>query len=179
MAKPCLFLDRDGVINRRIPGEYVKMPQEFELLPGVAEAMPLLAEYFSPIMVVTNQQGIGKGEMEVMQLIAVHQKMEQLIVAAGGRLDAVYFCPHRREENCPCRKPATGMAWQAFQDFPDLDFENGWMAGDSVSDMVFAEKLGLRRVLIRGNFDELAGLSTQTLDFAFDSLLDFARFIAA
>ena len=172
-----LFLDRDGVINQRIPGDYVQSPEAFVPTPGLAEAMRLLAEKFDLIFVVTNQQGIGKGLMGEMELANIHQKMMQLATAEGGRIDKVYYCPHRSEDNCPCRKPATGMAWRALEDFPDMDLEDAWMVGDSVSDMEFAERLGIRKVLIRGKLEEIDLLGKVEPDYAFDSLLDFARFL--
>jgi histidinol-phosphate phosphatase family protein len=173
-----LFLDRDGVINQRVPGDYVKSPDAFIPTPGLSEAMRLLSTAFDLILVVTNQQGIGKGLMGEMELADVHRKMFSLANAEGGRIDKVYHCPHRSDAGCPCRKPATGMAWLALEDFPELDFENAWMVGDSVADMAFAERLGMRKVLIRGKIEELEALSKMQVDFAFDSLLEFARFFA-
>ncbi|MCB0524276.1 MAG: HAD family hydrolase [Lewinellaceae bacterium] len=170
-----LFLDRDGVINKRIPGDYIRSPEAFELLPGVEDALTMLSKKFDLIIVVTNQQGISKGLMSELDLANVHQKMREQIEAAGGRIDAVYHCPHLSAANCPCRKPATGMAWKALQDFPTIDFENCWMVGDSISDMKFAEILGLRKVLIRGKFEELEKLKDIQVDYTFDALLDFAR----
>lgn len=175
---PTLFLDRDGVINHRIPGNYIKSPQEFRPMEGLGEAMRLLAEKFGRIFVVTNQAGIGKGLMTETELGAVHRKMRSVVKAAGGRIDRIYHCPHRSELGCSCRKPATGMAWMALADFPDIDFEDAWMVGDSVSDMGFAQKLGAHSVLIRGKTEELAALSKVNPEYQFDSLLEFARWIS-
>ena len=175
---PTLFLDRDGVINLRTPAEYVKSPEEFIPVQGLGEALQILSTVFDPILVVTNPQGLGKGLMGTMQLADIHRKMMQVVNDAGGRIDRVYYCPHRHEEGCSCRKPATGMAWQALEDFPEIDFENTWMVGDSVSDIEFANRLGFRKVLIRGKLDELHLLATVKVDFAFDSLLDFAKFMS-
>lgn len=174
-----LFLDRDGVINRRIPGDYVRTPETFEPIPGLAEAIRLLTQKFHPIIVITNQAGIGKGLMGEMDLANVHRRMMEIAGSEGGRIDAVYHCPHRKEENCACRKPATGMAWQALQDFPEMEMEKAWMVGDSPSDMEFAARLGLHKVLIRGKIEDLAELSRIPVDHAFDSLLEFARFMHA
>lgn len=173
-----LFLDRDGVINKR-PQDYVRTPEEFVPMPGLLEAMQMLAPKFDLILVVTNQQGIGKGLMGEVDLANVHHKMIQLVREHGGRIDRVYHCPHLKSLGCPCRKPATGMAWQALQDFPDLDLEDAWMVGDSVSDMEFADKLGFRKVLIRGKFEELDQLAKTPVDYTFDSLLEFAQFVVA
>lgn len=175
---PTLFLDRDGVINVRTPGDYVKTPAEFQSVEGLGEAMRLLAGKFGRIIVVTNQAGIGKGLMSEIELHSVHQKMFELVEAAGGRIDRAYRCPHRPDAGCTCRKPRTGMAWTALADFPDIDFEDAWMVGDSISDMEFAETLGFRSVLIRGKIEELEKISRMKIDFRFDSLLEFARWVA-
>ena len=173
-----LFLDRDGVINKRIPDEYVTSPAEFEPVPGLAEAIRLLSQKFDLIIVVTNQQGIGKGLMGELALADIHRKMIELATADGGRIDKVYHCPHRKEDGCSCRKPATGMAWLALEDFPELNLEDAWMVGDSIGDMEFADRLGIRKVMIRGKIEELDQLGKLELDFIFDSLLDFAQFLA-
>jgi histidinol-phosphate phosphatase family protein len=174
-----LFLDRDGVINHRIPGDYVRTPETFRPMEGLGEAMQLLAGKFDRIFVVTNQAGIGKGLMTEMDLHAVHRRMLDIVEAAGGRVDRVYHCPHRSELACTCRKPATGMAWKALADFPEIDFENAWMVGDSLSDMQFAERLGVNSVLIRGKLEEVDRLSEQKIDHRFDSLLEFAQWISS
>lgn len=173
-----LFLDRDGVINHRIPGDYVKSPEAFQPMEGLGEALRLLTSKFDRIFVVTNQAGIGKGLMTDMELYAVHRKMLDIVEAAGGRIDRVYYCPHRSELACTCRKPATGMAWKALADYPEIDFEHAWMVGDSISDMQFAETLGIKSVLIRGKMEEVSRLPQQKIDYQFDSLLEFAKWIS-
>jgi len=174
---PTLFLDRDGVINTRIPGDYVKHPDQFKPTAGFEEAMRQLAGYFNPIIVVTNQAGIGKGLMTVEDLEAVHEKMLALARASGGRIDGVYFCPHRPDQGCPCRKPATGMAWQALADFPEIDLTDAWMVGDSIADLEFGLALGMRTVLITGKTEEADRMVKMPVNDRFDSLQDFARFI--
>jgi histidinol-phosphate phosphatase family protein len=143
-----LFLDRDGVINRRLVDDYVKSPDEFEFLPGVLEAIALFAQKFRHIFIITNQQGIGKGLMTENDLAEIHQKMQEEIEAAGGRIDAIYYCPSLASVNSPRRKPAPGMALQAKKDFPDVDFSKSVMAGDSVSDMEFARNAGMHALFI-------------------------------
>lgn len=174
---PALFLDRDGVINRRTPGDYVRTSGMFEPLEGLGEAMRLLADHFGRILVVTNQAGIGKGLMTEQDLGTVHQKMLGIVQASGGRIDRVYHCPHTKDAGCPCRKPATGMAWQALADFPDIHFENAWLVGDSASDMRFGQALGMHTVLITGKSEEAEELAAMKIDFQFGSLLHFVRFI--
>ena len=172
-----LFLDRDGVINRRMPGEYVKYTDEFIPEPGMPEALRLLSGLFGRIVVVTNQAGIGKGVMDESDLDRVHRKMFEIVQAGGGRIDRVYYCPHRPDAGCDCRKPATGMAFQAKADFPDLDFSRAWIVGDSVADMKFGLALGMKTVLITGKAEEAGLLETMEIDYRFGSLLDFARFL--
>ncbi len=172
-----LFLDRDGVLNVRPPMDYVKTPAELVPAPGVGEAMALLSGMFDRIVVVTNQAGIGKGLMSEEDLAAVHQTLLDHIAKEGGRIDAVYYCPHRRETGCDCRKPAVGMGRQANIQFPEIDFSQSWMVGDSASDIEFGQRLGMRTVLIEGKFEEAEILAEMTVDFRFETLLDFARFL--
>ncbi len=173
-----LFLDRDGVINLRTPGDYIKSPNEFQPTEGLGEAMRLLSGKFGRIIVVTNQAGIGKGLMTELELHSVHQKMFTFVEAEGGRIDRAYHCPHLSDSGCTCRKPATGMAWLALADFPDINFEDAWMVGDSMSDMEFAQKLNIRPVLIRGKIEDVAALSKLDIPYKFDSLLEFAQWIS-
>jgi histidinol-phosphate phosphatase family protein len=173
---PTLFLDRDGVLNVRPPG-YVTTPAEWIPLPGLEEAMRQLSTVFGRIVVVTNQAGIGKGLMTEADLTAVHQKMLDTIRSAGGRIDAIYYCPHRREEGCDCRKPATGMGLRAKVDFPDIDFTNSWIVGDSASDMEFGFRLGMKTVLIHGKTEEADQLAQMPVDDRFDSLAAFSTVI--
>ena len=172
-----LFLDRDGVINVRTVGDYVRSPDAFEPVPGLGEAMCLLAGLFGRIVVVTNQAGIGRGLMTEADLAAVHEKMQHLVAAAGGRMDRAYHCPHPPAAGCRCRKPQPGMAHQAQADFPDIDFAQSWMVGDSASDLEFGRRLGMRTVLIEGKTEDADLLAAMQPDFQFASLLDFARFV--
>ncbi|MCC6460980.1 MAG: HAD family hydrolase [Saprospiraceae bacterium] len=172
---PALFLDRDGVLNERTPGDYVKHPDAFIPTAGVFEALALLNRLFGRIVVVTNQAGVGRGLMTEAQLLAVHQKMLDLTAASGGRIDRAYYCPHRSAAGCGCRKPAPGMALQAQADFPDIDFQQAWMVGDSASDIEFGQRLGMKTALITGKEEETERLAGMAIDLRFDSLLAFAR----
>jgi len=165
------------VINLRTPGDYVRSPDAFEPVPGLGEAMRLLADCFGRIVVVTNQAGIGKGLMTEADLVEVHTRMLQLVTAAGGRIDRAYHCPHPPAAGCNCRKPLPGMGHQAQSDFPDIDFAQSWMVGDSASDLDFGRRLGMRMVLIEGKTEEAELLAAAQPDFRFGSLLDFARFV--
>ena len=146
-----LFLDRDGVINERIPGDYVKAIEEFKFLPGVLEALAQLSTIFRHIVIVTNQQGIGKGAMTDAQLQMIHAHMLTEISLNYGRVDAIFHCPGKAEDNPLCRKPNTGMADQAKSKFPEIDFERSLMVGDSETDMEFASRKGMQHVFIGEN----------------------------
>jgi histidinol-phosphate phosphatase family protein len=165
-----LFLDRDGVINRRIPGGYVTCWEEFVFLEGVMEAMKILASVFGRIIVVSNQQGIGKGLMTVEQLKAVDARMREEIESAGGWIDVAYYAPHLASDNHPDRKPGTGLGLRARSDFPEIDFARSIMVGDTASDIHFGKNLGMLTVFI-GNKED-AGPEP---DLIFDSLISFAK----
>lgn len=143
-----LFLDRDGVLNKRIVDDYVRSVEMWEWLPGAKEAFRLLKEKFGRILIVSNQQGVGKGLFSEADLQALTHFFVAALEEAGGHIDAVYYCTHLKADNCECRKPLTGMALRAQQDFPDIDFAQSVMLGDSLSDMEFGKKLGMRTVFV-------------------------------
>lgn len=150
-----LFLDRDGVINRRLPGGYVCKWEEFHWLPGVLEAIAGLTQNAGRAFVVTNQQGIGKGLMTEKNLEQIHARMRKEITAAGGRIDAVYYCPDLSSAVPNCRKPQPAMALRARDEFPEVDFQRSVMVGDSLSDMQFGQALGMFNVLIATKAEEM------------------------
>lgn len=145
-----LFLDRDGVINVRKIGDYVQNWTEFHYLPQADEAIVALSSIFQHIIVVTNQQGIGKRLMRESDLQVIHQQFKADIAQKGGKIDAIYYCPHLASTNCNCRKPHTGMALNAQKDFPEIDFKRTIMVGDSRSDLEMGEQLAMKNVLILG-----------------------------
>ena len=143
-----LFLDRDGVINKKIDGDYVRNRQQFEILDGVKEALVVFRNFFRYIIIVTNQQGIGKGLFSEEDLKDIFSMMYDEFALAGIKIDSYYYCPHLKSEDCLCRKPKTGMANQAKADFPNIDFEHSIMVGDSLSDMAFGKALNMKTVFI-------------------------------
>ncbi len=168
-----LFLDRDGVINERLPGEYVTSWNEFEFIKGVLKALKIFRNIFGRIIVVTNQQGIGKGLMTEVQLHEVHKIMLDEIGRAGGRIDDIYFSPFLARDNHHTRKPNTGMAEMAKNNFPEIDFEKSIMIGDSVKDMKFGRNLNMYTVFIKSNDEEKPAIDL--IDKEFDSLINFAN----
>jgi D-glycero-D-manno-heptose 1,7-bisphosphate phosphatase len=149
-----LFLDRDGIINVYLPDDYVKHPSEFSFNDGVLEALHDLSHVFGRIVIVTNQRGIARGLMTIDDLQRVHEFMLGEITAAGGRIDGIYFCPHDRDTGCTCRKPKTGLALQAKEAYPEIDFSKSIIVGDSVSDMKFGQNCGMMRAFVSGHDGE-------------------------
>jgi histidinol-phosphate phosphatase family protein len=144
-----VFLDRDGVINHRIMGDYVKHVEEFQFLDKVPEAIGKLASFFRHVFVVTNQQGIGKGVMTHEQLKRIHQHMIDGVKEQGGHISAVYYAPNLKTDNNTMRKPLGGMGMKAKADFPEIDFKKSIMVGDSDSDILFGKNLGMKTVRIK------------------------------
>lgn len=164
-----LFLDRDGVINKKLESDYVKRLDEFQFLPGAKEAIARLNQLFGTTVVVTNQQGIGKGLMTTADLKLVHQYMMNEVEVVGGRIDEVYFAPDLDSSKSINRKPNTGMAEQARKDFPQIDFKKSIMVGDSLSDMQMGKRVGMLTVHITDSSEKL-----READFQFSSLKAFA-----
>lgn len=171
-----LFLDRDGVINDRIIDDYVKNREQFRFLPGVLEAMPQLARLFTRIVVVSNQQGIGKGVMSVQELSGIHEYMTEGIRGHGGRIDLILFSPDLANSGSFTRKPNIGMALQAKRKFPEIRFTNSLMAGDSLSDMKFGKRLSMTTVLISSDHT-LARKYPRLIDSVFPNLKEFADYL--
>lgn len=166
-----LFLDRDGVINKRLPDEYVKNPLEFEFIEGVTSAIRLLSNIFGRIILVTNQQGIGKGVMTEEDLFLVHNFMLEQILKEGGRIDAIYFCPDLASKQSNCRKPGSSMAIQSKNDFPEIDFSRSVMVGDTQPDIEFGKRLNMKTIYV-GELPNSTGS-----DFTFSSLYHFSLFL--
>ncbi len=168
-----LFLDRDGVINHEKNKDYIHNWGEFIFYDGVKEAMAVFAEKFRRIIVVTNQKGIGKGLTKPEYLETIHKNMTAEIEKAGGRIDAIYFCPDL-EDDSPNRKPNPGMGLQAVAKFPDIDVSKSIMVGNTLSDMQFGRNLGVQTIFLPTTRPEV-DLADENIDAVYDSLLAFAN----
>lgn len=174
-SKWTLFLDRDGVINKKLENDYVKNWDQFVFCDGSLTAIKKLAKVFFKIIIVTNQRGIGKKLMTVEQLDVIHQNMVNKIILAGGRIDKIFFCEDKFD-SAVCRKPNTGMGLNAKKDFPEINFAKSIMVGDSISDMIFAKRLKMKSVYISSvDKSDLDVKEKSLIDFKFDSLFDFAQ----
>jgi D-glycero-D-manno-heptose 1,7-bisphosphate phosphatase len=172
-----IFLDRDGVLNRCHVGAFVTSWEQFEILPGVEEAITHLNRSARKAIVITNQRGIALGLHSEADLLAMHHHFRQHLAGYGAHLDAIYYCPHD-DGQCNCRKPLTGMFEQAFRDFPGAAAGNSVMVGDSLSDIEAASRLEMRSVFIadpavqpRRGYSRAMALATVSAA----SLLDFVE----
>jgi histidinol-phosphate phosphatase family protein len=170
-----LFLDRDGVINKKKQGGYIQNRAEFEFLPGVLNFFKDFSNYFDKIVIVTNQQGISKGLMTIEDLTDIHSFMTKEIINSGGKIDKIYFCADLAINNPICRKPNIGMGLEAKKDFPDIDFSRSFMVGDSDTDIEFGTRLGMKTVWIDNNSTDVEKKKeiVYKADYCFESLKDF------
>lgn len=164
-----LFLDRDGVINVRIIDGYVTKTEEFEFMPNVLDAFKIFKDQFKRIIIVTNQQGVGKDIMTIDDVDNVHKFMIQKIENHGGKVDKIYFCPQLKSVPDNYRKPSPKMAYFAKDDFPEIDLSKSIMIGDMNSDVEFGINAGMKTIFV-GNND-----LTLTPDDKFETLYDFAK----
>jgi D-glycero-D-manno-heptose 1,7-bisphosphate phosphatase len=148
-----IFLDRDGVVNEKMPeGKYVTSWAEFHLLPGVADAIARLNHAGLRVIVVSNQRGAALGLYSVTQVEAIHARLQETLQTHGAQVDAFYFCPHDKGQ-CDCRKPLPGMFEQARKDFPEITAATSVMIGDSRSDIEFGRRLGMRTIFLDGDIE--------------------------
>lgn len=139
-----VFLDRDGVINRKPPeGSYITSWEEMHLLPDVAEVIALLNRIGFRVIVVSNQRCVAKGLVTAHELEALHERMCEQLAAGGATIDGVYYCPHETKPACACRKPAPGMLLAAARKHR-LDLRSSWMIGDSEIDIQAGRNAGCR-----------------------------------
>ncbi|MGE0609502.1 MAG: D-glycero-alpha-D-manno-heptose-1,7-bisphosphate 7-phosphatase [Pirellulales bacterium] len=171
-----VLLDRDGTIN--VDCHYLDDPDRLVLCPNAGEGLRQLRGLGLGLMVITNQSAIGRGYFTVERLGQIHDRLRELTAACGAPLDAIYFCPHRAEDGCQCRKPLPGMFEQALRDFGPLP-PNLFMIGDKASDIDFGRNIGATTLLVRtgyGSQTEAAG--TASPDYVVDDLPAAAERIA-
>ena len=154
--KKVVVLDRDGVINVDSDA-FIKSPDEWVALPGSLEAIARLNQAGYRVAIATNQSGIGRGLFDMNALNATHLKMHRMVALVGGRIDAVFFCPHTAEDHCECRKPKPGMLKMIAERF-EADPKATPVVGDSLRDLQAGAALGFATHLV------LTGKGRQTLD---------------
>lgn len=151
-----IVLDRDGVINKDSPA-YIKSPEEWQAVVGSVEAIAKLNRCGYRVVVATNQSGIARGYLTLDTLDAIHKKMLSQIEEVGGRIEAIFTCPHGPEDSCECRKPRSGLLLQAAKQF-NINPTEILVIGDSARDMLAAQNCGAAAIFIKteGKPDDLA-----------------------
>ena len=177
--RPFIFVDRDGVINRDSP-TYVKNWQEFEFLPGSLEALKVLTQK-SRLIIITNQSIINRGIVPLSVLLDTHRRLRRAVTSAGGRIFDLFYCPHRPDEGCDCRKPKPGLIWQARARYA-MDLSNTVIIGDSAKDIECGRNAGCGTTILvqTGNGPQaLKALAAKQIqpDWVADDLYQAARMI--
>jgi D-glycero-D-manno-heptose 1,7-bisphosphate phosphatase len=176
--KKLVILDRDGVINVDSDA-FIKSPDEWVAIPGSLEAIARLNQAGYRVAIASNQSGIGRGLFDMAALNAMHEKMNRAAATVGGRIDAVFFCPHTQEDECECRKPKPGMLQQIVERF-EIDPADTPMVGDSLRDLQAGAALGFaphlvltgkgRKTLAAGNLPPNTKVHNDLRTFALDFL---------
>ena len=147
-----VILDRDGVINRD-SANFIKSPNEWIALPGSLEAIALLNQSGFRIAIATNQSGIARGLFDMTTLNAINDKMYRALGQMGGRIDAMFYCPHTADDNCDCRKPKTGMIEDIGRRF-SVELSEVYGIGDSLRDLQAFSDAGCKPILVRSGKGE-------------------------
>ncbi|MBN2059989.1 MAG: HAD family hydrolase [Deltaproteobacteria bacterium] len=186
MKKPAVFLDRDGTVNEQMG--YINHISRFKILPGVPEAIRILNENNFYAIILSNQSGVARGYFPITLVEEVHERLKESLKESGAFIDGIFFCPHypRGSLNkycieCDCRKPGTGLLDQARELF-DIDITGSYMIGDTISDMVFAQRCKIKGVMVKtgyglGEIKHLLPSSAVEPQHIADDLLDAVRWI--
>lgn len=152
-----VFLDRDGVINRKAAeGSYIVSWPEFEILPGVIEAIRILNQAAYKVIVVTNQRAVARSKITLTELEEIHRKLIAELARSGAVIDRIYFCPHDLENKCECRKPEPGMLLRAVEEL-EIDPQRSWMIGDRPADIEAGRRAGCRTALVNAGGNGTGG----------------------
>ena len=143
-----VILDREGVLNECV-APFMRSPEDFRPIPEAFEAVARLNQAGYRVVVATNQAGVGRGLFDMAALNAIHDRMHRAAISAGGRIDAVFYCPHPEEAGCPCRKPATGLFEEIAERYGLRSPAGVPAVGDSIRDLQAASKAGAQPVLVR------------------------------
>lgn len=184
--KPAVFLDRDGTVSEEVG--YVNHVGRFRLLPRAAQGIRRINESDYLAVLVTNQAGVARGYFKESLVIAVHERLEELLAKNGAHLDGIYYCPHHPtageppyRQDCDCRKPKPGMVLAAQRDL-NIDVAQSFMVGDKHSDITFAQSVGMQGVLVKtgyglGEIEQWSAEWTEQPDQVCEDLLDAVEWI--
>ena len=157
-----VFLDRDGVINKE-KKDYVKTIDELEIFDNISWCIQQLKKNNYLVIVITNQSSINRGLIDTQKIHEIHDEIQNYLAKFNTKIDAFYFCPHRPDENCSCRKPNPGLIIKASNDF-GIDLSTSWMIGDNESDVLAGKTAGCHTIKISHN-NELINSIKQILNF--------------
>jgi D-glycero-D-manno-heptose 1,7-bisphosphate phosphatase len=173
-----VLLDRDGVINYDSDA-FIKSPDEWQPIEGSLEAIALLNKHGYQVIVVTNQSGVARGLFDESMLAQIHAKMYCLVGEHGGKITAIYYCPHGADSDCECRKPKAGLLKTFAADF-DADLSNISVIGDSLRDLQAAEAVGAIPILVKTGKGQQTLLNNPQLNLlVFENLYDAAKYITS
>lgn len=180
MPRPAIFLDRDGVINVGVHGDYIRNVSQFQWLPGVPQAIAGLSKAGWPIVVVTNQSGIARGLYTMADVNEIHQRIRSEVQQHGGDITAFYVCPHRNEDNCACRKPLPGLLVQASRDY-DLDPSRSYFIGDTEIDARAGRAAGCAVITVTSGLTPVEDVKrwASPPDHLFNTLMEAAEWTCA
>ena len=184
-SKAAIFLDRDGTINKEV--NHLSSETQFELIEGAGDAICQINASGFLAVVVTNQPGIARGDLELSKLRIIHNKMDTLLGMEGAYIDRLYYCPHHPDRgfdgevkalkfDCECRKPNLGMFMQAKKDL-NISFENSWVVGDSSRDILSAQNAGMRSILVCTGHAGKDNSYIATPDFTVDNIQEAIKLI--
>jgi D-glycero-D-manno-heptose 1,7-bisphosphate phosphatase len=179
LLRRAVFLDRDGTIGEELG--YVNHIDRFQIFPYAAEAIRELNHAEIPVIVVTNQSGIARNIFPESLVHEVHKKMVAVLAAGGARVDAIYFCPHKSEDACECRKPNPGLLERAAREHA-LDLTASWIVGDRYADLEMGHAAGARGILVmtgygRGEYELHRNAWPRQPDARAENLRDAVRHI--
>ena len=169
-----VFLDRDGTINRDV--HYCRKIEDFEILPGVPEAIKLLNQNDFKVIVVTNQSGIGRGYFSEAELSCIHRYMEKELEKHGANIDAIFYCPHHPDEDCECRKPKLKLILQAVDKY-GIELRLSYMIGDKIRDVTTGKRAGCNTIWLQNSLENLNNMVTMKPDYVAPDLLNAVNWI--
>lgn len=173
-----VLLDRDGVINQD-SDDFIKSPDEWLPIEGSLEAIVLLNEHGYKVVVVTNQSGVARGLLDNATLEQIHAKMQRMTEQKGGKIDAIYFCPHGPDDNCNCRKPKPGLL-EAFASDHHVSLTGMAVIGDSLRDLQAAEAVGASPILVKTGKGRKTQTENPNLNIPiFENLYDAAKYLTS
>jgi D-glycero-D-manno-heptose 1,7-bisphosphate phosphatase len=178
MMRKYILLDRDGVINHD-SDEFIKSPNEWLPIYNSLEAIALLNQHGFRVVVITNQSGLARGLFDEKTLSKIHDKMRDAVAEFGGKIEAIYFCPHQAADLCECRKPKAGLLKQFAADY-EVDLKDVYFIGDSLRDIQAAQTVGATPILVKtGNGANTLQNNPQFLTSLslFENLHDAAKFL--